>query len=298
MVRDNGEELLMLERSGPHIEYIGLMCRSLAVLAVIGLFLRSETVVAEKHRAAHPLPPPAFERILLPILGEMADGDAYWMTELWARNDGSEPIEAFFPLVCQIGEGCPDLRPFVLQPGQLFYNPGTAAHSAFLTLEKAKAENLSHSLRIENIANLAQSGRSLRGTELPLVREYGFRPAVHLLNIPAEGGGLHKVLRIYELGTDETDVEVELYAVEFDRERLLHQERVHLTGGARIGGFDATPSFALLDLDPLIEAMQSQIPQGRVTVWVRAVDPSVRIWAFVSVFSPETRQMTTITPGR
>jgi hypothetical protein len=253
-------------------------------------FVLADDTTPRRHAAQ----PPQMERVLLPILGQAADGPAYWLTNFELRNDNSFGTSMFFPFQC-ISEICLPVTPFFVQPGGIVRLGGPGANGVFLNIERRALPDLTYTLRVKDVANLNSTG-SMLGAELPLVPEEDFRPAIHLVNIPSEPQISGITLRIYQLGVSGGTVDVDISSSVFDRDEPLVHFVTALSGGSRVSGFDAFPGYSRIDVRVMI--VGQPIEQGRLAIWVRANDPGTRIWAFVIIRDPDSRTPTIITPRR
>ena len=155
--------------------------------------------------------PPAFERVLMPFVGEGPVANQYWLSQFWARNESDTPIPIFFPYPCQLGEGCSPNSPGELVAHGLFINPTYRGYSGvFLNIGKGRLRDLTYTLRVEDVLGLQVAGVTLGGTELPLVPEDRFSSTVTLLNVPASNGTL-KLLRVYGWTSEPASVTVRIY---------------------------------------------------------------------------------------
>jgi hypothetical protein len=261
---------------------------------VIALQLITTLALAGSLPRKRVAPTPPMERVLLPILGEFAEGTAHWYTDFELRNDNAFGVSMFFPFDCGI-EYCPPPAPFDVEPGATAPFSRVGPNGVFLSVERRALADLTYTLRIKDVGGLSGTGPML-GAELPLVPEEDFRTAIHVVDIPTEPQSSSMILRIYELGISSSTVDVDIYSTVFNRDDLLVHEVVGLSGGSRVSGFDAFPAYAEVDLRKAIAGQP--ILQGRVTVWVRANDPATKIWAFVMVHDPDIRTPTVITPRR
>lgn len=221
---------------------------------------------------------PDFERILVPISVSNVAGayGSLWSTEMWYRNNGDAPV-AIFPLAVS------DFVPTVGQTNRLpiFMLPA-AAPGQILFVERQGGENVQFDLRLFNRADPAASW----GTKLPIVREREFHSAVDLMNIPTSSA-FRSALRIYALPDTDVptgDVLVRIYA-EAIGEPLLVSLPLQLSG--------AQPYAAVLSLtDAFPEIRQVD----RVHVHIESMTGNLKIWAFVSVVSNATQNVSLVTP--
>jgi hypothetical protein len=219
-----------------------------------------------------------FERVLIPVSVSNVAGayGSLWSTEMWYRNNGNAPV-AIFPLAVS------DFVPAVGQTSRLpvFMLPA-GAPGQIVFVERQGAENVQFDLRLFNRADPAASW----GTKLSVVREQEFRSSVDLISVPTSSA-FRSALRVYALpdvnvATD--DVLVRIYS-EAVGEPLLASFSTPLNG--------AQPYAAVLSLaDAFPEIRQAD----RVHVHVESMTGKLKIWAFVSVVSNTTQNVSLVTP--
>lgn len=221
---------------------------------------------------------PDFERILVPVSVTNVPGayGSLWSTELWYRNNGHFPV-AIFQLA--VSDAVPTIG--VTQRLQIFSLPANAP-GQILFMSREAGEDVQFDLRLFNRADPAASW----GTKLPVVREREFRSTVDLIHIPTSGA-FRSALRIYALPNDAVpagDVLIQIYS-EAQSEPLLVSTQMQLSG--------ALPYAAVLSLaDAFPEIRQAE----HVRVHVEPVTGGTNIWAFVSVVSNATQNVSLVTP--
>lgn len=272
------------------------MVRKTWCLAVsVTVVLLGTTTSSARSRAVQP---PAFERVLMPFVGEGSVANQYWLSQFWAKNESDTPIPVFFPYPCQLGEGCSPNRPGELVAhGLLFINPtNRGASGVFLNIGRGRLRDLAYTLRVEDVSGLDVAFVTLGGTELPLVPEDRFSPTVTLLNIPASSGTL-KLLRVYGWTGEPANVTVRIYSSQDNADVLLRTQTLALQAGATESGFEAYPAFGTVDLTSTITTLASQATQGRLNIEITA-DSGHQIWSFLALLQQGDRSFTAITPGR
>lgn len=244
-----------------------------------------------------------FRAVLIPVYdsGPGAFGSV-WTSDLRIYND-SEQEAQFQNFVhvapCQLGAPCPAHVPpktvvrFGYFPNQI---------GGFLIYEpKALGSSLHYHLRVRDENRQHQTA----GTEIPLVYEHEFRSdAFFLLDVPTTSD-VRVTLRIFSLAFEGAEVLVrfltqpEPTSENFEpRPQLLSQAGVRVT---RPPGSDTDdpvfplrPSFARLDNLP------ARFPEiaghSKIMIRIASLNPSIPVWAFVSVTNNATQQFTTITP--
>jgi hypothetical protein len=244
-------------------------------LTVASLFL-ALLLVMSAAPAASAQHPAQFERVLLPICVSQVPG-AYgtlWSTELWYRNN-SEHRVAILPLVGS--HNVPTIGETVLLPVGSFpaHAPGQ-----ILFVEREGGDEVQFDLRLFDESN----PESAWGTKLPVVRETEFGRTVSLINVPT-GFDFRSALRIYGVpdypgGTEA--VRVRIFSVNDD---LLVDTEIVLVGWPRYGAI-----LSLADAFPAIRQAE------RVRIHVESTNPTAKLWAFVSVTSNHTQNVSIVTP--
>lgn len=217
-----------------------------------------------------------FERVLVPISVVDVPG-AYgtlWSTELWYRNHSNKPV-AVFPLA--VTDTVPTIGRTTRLPIGSF---PPEAPGQILFVSRDGGADVQFDLRLFNRADPAASW----GTKLPVVRERELADVVHLINVPT-ASAYRSTLRIYGVpdavaGTD--SVRVRIYS---NSEELLADTDVELRGWPRYAAIAS-----LVDRFPQIRNAE------RVRVHIEAQSVSAKIWAFVSVTSNATQQVSVVSP--
>lgn len=117
------------------------------IACAVTLFLCAAPAFAHSPRT-RPLRTIAWERVLLPFVGEASTAGGYWVSQFWLRTDNPRGVRLFFPFPCRIGTGCPANAPFVLQSDQTVVNPTYAgATGVFMHVESDRLRDLIYTLR-------------------------------------------------------------------------------------------------------------------------------------------------------
>lgn len=221
-----------------------------------------------------------YERFLLPIYAEPTHGafGSLWVSELWIYNGTSRLAFVSPSLIADWG----------IFAGQVL-NPSDSAvpkrpvgrpPGSYSLLAATEPRQVRFNLRIRD---LSRQGGSW-GTELPVIREEDFRQEkIVLLNIPA-ANSFRRTLRIYEplaIGQGGGDVIIQLVGIPDNQ--LLWERQVTL---------QRDPRYAYAEI-PLNAQFQGA---ERARIEIEPLYPWMRIWAFVSITSNETQQVTTVTP--
>jgi hypothetical protein len=151
--------------------------------------------------------------------------------------------------------------------------------AVFLYVPTARAEDFAVNLRVRDVSRNAMS----HGTEIPVVRESGFRNRIVLLGAPIDEH-FRNTLRIYSAARVPVTVLVAMGGEEHfvtlqPGENEFEPAYAVFTDFLRPGEVVPSPDFVRITIDSL--------PSGGVT------HP---IWAFVSVTNNVTQEITTITP--
>jgi hypothetical protein len=227
-------------------------------------------------RVAAAQDPATFERVLVPVSVSNVPG-AYgtlWSTELWYRNNSDRPV-AVWPLA--ISDPVPTIRITTRLP--IGVMPASAP-GQLLFVSRDGGDQVQFDLRLFNRSDPAATW----GTKLPVVREREFTDALNLINVPT-AQEFRSTLRIYALPETVADGETVHVRVYSHDERLLADAGVALHGYPRYGMIGS-----------LTEAFPQIRTAERVRVEVEAQSVSSAIWAFVSVTSNATQQVSIVTP--
>lgn len=221
-----------------------------------------------------------FERVLIPVASSGTPGayGSFWVTELTGYNRGA----AFTPVVlspgdvCGIPEGCgdPPARPRV----PFVLDVGTFPMGRFIYVASEGADEVIFKLRVRDAAH-PENGF---GTEVPVARESDFTSeTMVLLNVPLVEDA-RTTLRVYGLD---------------DREELVRVRVLPLIGTIPVAEFDLLLRGSAVVPD-LASLAGTSIPELRYRVEITPGDPGARVWAFGSVTSNGTQQVTILTIDR
>jgi hypothetical protein len=217
-----------------------------------------------------------FEPVLLPISVNRIPGafGALWTTELWYRNNSNRPV-AIYPLATS------DYVPTMNRTEPLYvftsrnYDP-----SQIIYVKRDGIENVQFDLRLFNLSDPSAKF----GTKLPVVREREFVDAISLINVPT-AADFRSALRIYALIDDSFVPETVLVQIYANDERLLASTEMPFNGGPRYAAV-----LSLADAFPEIRKVE------RVRLHVESRNGR-KIWAFVSVTSNTTQDVSIVTPN-
>lgn len=242
----------------------------------------------------------AFERLLVPVVVEVPSAGAngsLWSTSLLVRNKSSLPVHVDNVHVRCSGIG--SCGPAYDLEGGATYEiiPGVVSSTtpaSVLTIPVGQRSDLAFTLRVYDLSRQSETW----GTTIPVVPESDFRnDGVLLVDVPVSES-FRNTLRVYEIERRTlTHVRVRIFAIGPVRpvlteraspDRLLGEATVTLQPGT-----DVTPSYAQLGNLGAIAPLDGVT---RVSIQVQPLDPTVRIWAFVSVTNNETQHVTVITP--
>jgi len=220
-----------------------------------------------------------FEPVLLPVTVRNVPGafGTRWSTELWYRNNSDRRV-VVTPLA--MSDYVPTIKQTVLLP--VFTSPN-ADPSQIIYVERSGIDDVQFDLRLFNRSD----PKSKWGTKLPVVREREFAEAVNLINVPTSPD-FRSTLRIYALPdasfAPET-VLLQIYANDSysNGERLLVSTELPFNGGPRYAAV-----LSIADVYPELRQVE------RVRVHVESTSGR-RIWAFVSVTSNSSQDVSVVT---
>lgn len=220
--------------------------------------------------------PAEFERVLVPVSISLVPGayETVWSTEMWYRNNSGLPV-VVYPLA--ISDAVPSIGRTVRLPIGVF--PADAP-GQFLFVSRAGADDVQFDLRLFNRAD----PRGDWGTKIPVVREREFAEAVNLINVPTSPE-LRSALRVYGLPDESAAGEAVRLTIYAYDERLLVDTLLPFTGIPRYSSV-----LSLAEAFPEIREVE------RVRVHVQLVGGATKIWAFVSVVSNVTQNVSLVTP--
>jgi hypothetical protein len=219
---------------------------------------------------------PLFERVLLPVSVSRIPGafGTLWTTELWYRNNSNRPV-AIYPLA--ISDFVPTMNrtEFLNVFTSRSYDP-----SQIINVARDGIDDIQFDLRLFNRSDPSAKW----GTKLPVVREREFADGISLINIPT-AAGFRSALRIYALPDQSFTGETVLLQIYSNNEVLLAAAEVP---------FNSSPRYAavlsLADSYPAIRRAE------RVRVHVQSASGR-KVWAFVSVTSNMTQDVSIVTPN-
>lgn len=223
-----------------------------------------------------------YERVLLPVSTYFAPGahGTLWSTELWFRNNSGRPAQIFPTIVSHWSApvGTTDTVPVFKRPLE---TPGQ-----FLFVTRANAAQVQFDLRLFNEVARHDGW----GTKLPVVREAQYASVVNLINVPV-GPAYRSALRIYGLpehAPASDSVIVRLYSNSGSEPLLATTELP----------FDATlveiPQYAAIM--SLSDSLPDMRAAEQIRVEVTSRSGTARIWAFVSVVSNSSQEVSLVTP--
>jgi len=237
-----------------------------------------------------------YELILVPLTVPRTSAafGAIWMTELRVVVD--EPVDVFpWHVNCSIPEGCfPSTLP-VGQPydpvGDLvpFSDPGSAPASLIYT-RRGDASKLHFTLRVRDVSRPEESW----GAGIPIVRERDFRTSrIVITDVPIDAA-YRATLRVYDPDRRQQAPVMIRYLDE--NGRTIGENRRPFDS---LAAFTVTPALlplrpAYLQVDVGAEGAQLLGRSARISVQIEGSVPGQRLWAFVSVTSNQTQQVTVL----
>jgi hypothetical protein len=217
-----------------------------------------------------------FERVLVPVTVRAIPGafGTRWSTELWYRNNSTRPV-VVFPLA--MSDHVPTMNRTELL--RIFTSPNYDP-SQIIYVSRDGIDDVQFDLRLFN----GSDPSSTWGTKLPVVREREFADAISLINVPTSAG-FRSALRIYAMPDDSLGEESVLVQIYSNEEVVLASAEMPFVGGPRYAAV-----LSLADAFPAIRKAD------RVRVHVESRSGR-KIWAFVSVTSNTTQDVTIVTPN-
>ncbi len=217
-----------------------------------------------------------FERVLVPVTVSRIPGafGTLWSTELWYRNNSTRPV-VVYPLA--MSDHVPTMNRTELL--RIFTSPNYDP-SQIIYVSRDGIDDVQFDLRLFNRSD----PNSTFGTKLPVVREREFSDAISLINVPT-AADFRSALRIYALPDDSFAGETVLVQLYSNDERLLVSTEMPFNGAPRYAAV-----WSLADAYPEIR----QADRVRVHVESRS---GRKIWAFVSVTSNTTQDVSIVTPN-
>jgi hypothetical protein len=236
----------------------------------------------------------SWRRMLLPLsFGETPGAfGSLWKTEITAVIDSPAPIEIEPKPLCIPPHACPPLplrRPFDFAYATSF-RPTLPAR--FVYVRAADEAKLALNVRVRDLTRTAETW----GTEVPVVRENGWRTgAIILMPLPVDP--LFRItLRVYDYGSVAGNRVAVHCFTGLETEPRLTVVKMFATepGTLTTALLPGTPGY--IQFDPLAEAGEALA--GAQTMWLRVepLTPGLRFWAFASVTNNPTGHVTTVTP--
>lgn len=254
------------------------------------LLLLAVTVLFSASLAAQAIDTSRFERLLLPIaLTPVASGGALWQSDLWLHHEGSV-MGQLYPLGGCFGNACAPVNIGYIQPGETrFLAVGAVAETGspvqYLYVEKSIVEDVQLQLHLRNdpVAHRRPE------TELPVVRERDFRTKrITLLNVRS-GATARGSLRIFS-ARDDAPTDFVVRIISMTGAQPPREISIQTARAGRAYGVVVHP--AMVELHDVLRSAVDD----RLRVEIRAVDPTVRFWAFASVVDNTTQRVTLFTP--
>jgi hypothetical protein len=217
-----------------------------------------------------------FEPLLVPVTVSNMPGafGTLWSTELWYRNNSGRPV-VVFPLATS--DHVPTMN---LTENLRIFTSRNYDPSQIIYVSRDGIDDVQFDLRLFN-----RSGPSSKwGTKLPVVREREFGDAINLINVPT-AADFRSALRIYALPDESFAGETVSLQIYSNNEQLLASTEIPFNGAPRYATYSS-----LADAFPAIRQAD------RVRVRVHSTSGR-KIWAFVSVTSNVTQDVSIITPN-
>ena len=226
--------------------------------------------------------PDAF--VLIPVYSKTngANGSR-WETYLILRNDGSTPA-SFTPIQCYFPCLGYDRLPAMSTRHEDALRGAQNFDGRVVRIgTPAELDHVAFSLRVNDTSRNALSA----GTEIPVVRPNEFRQRVILLNVPADDRFRHS-LRVYDVSNG-SRVRIRVYREDTDA-LLVDQEMDLLQPPEQV------TTVAQFSIHGMTDAFPSLRDVGTFRVEIDALQPTQKLWAFVSVTNNATQEFTVVSP--
>lgn len=227
-------------------------------------------------------------RFLVPVSGTFAGAfGSTWRTTVLVHNSGTDPV----PII--LGSqtlGIPPGAPppiSALTTAKLSLSNSTAG--MFLYIPARYAPLLTFSARVADTSRDAENF----GTEIPIVPESQFKPAIQIIGIPTDGR-FRSMLRIYVYDGMAKALQVDVRD-EADSSLLATILVDALPANTLPGTDPPAPGYSQLDLTPVLAKFVAH-PSVRAEVVSRSMQPAP-IWAFISITNNQTQLATALTPS-
>lgn len=239
-------------------------------------FLFASAVLSTVTQPAAAQELPLVERLLLPVSVSRVPGafGTLWSTELWYRNNSTRPV-AIYPLATSDHVPTMNRTELLRVFTSRNYDP-----SQIIYVERDGIDDVQFDLRLFNRSDPS----SKWGTKLPVVREREFTDAISLINVPTDAD-FRSALRIYALPDESFAEETVLVQIYSNDEKVLASTEIPFNGSPRYAA-----ALSLADSYPAIRQAD------RVRVHVQSASGR-KIWAFVSVTSNTTQDVSIVTPN-
>lgn len=139
-----------------------------------------------------------YEQILVPFdTMNLVTASGRWRSELWARNNGSAPVNIWAQECFRFGQPVACSRRMEVPAGKTLlldgFEPDGAAPGVLLYIPRGRSSDVTFNLRVRDLSR----GLDDLGTELPVVREAEMKSGrVSLINVPLQPNArIH--LRLY-----------------------------------------------------------------------------------------------------
>ncbi len=238
-----------------------------------------------------------YEALLVPLIAQGTPGalGSLWSTEIRLIADENVVVYPHH-INCVIPEGC---YPFDLPLGALYDPTGDVvplagslfAPTSLVYTHRGDMDKLHFSLRLRDLSRPEQSW----GTQIPVVRERDFRSSrMVIADVPVDPA-FRVTLRIYDPDRHNTPAAIVRY-VDENGNTLSEARRpftIPVWGAIGPALLPLLPNY--LQIDAGSEAAPLVAAPARIAVEIEPAEAGQRLWAFVSVTSNETQQVTILT---
>jgi hypothetical protein len=237
-----------------------------------------------------------FERVMVPIYldGAVPGGHgSSWETEFYLRNNGAENLEVA-PWPCEF-DFCLPVFPLtkIVLPGQtlralpVFFQPPTGNPSRVFYLRRNVSAVASMHARIFDRSHDANDA----GAEIPIIRDNELLTNTIRLHGVSLQPQFRIMLRVYELGQDESAFRVRVYEEGAGNDAAPLREFELLTVSNETGEFRTQAAYG--EYAALSTLMGSA---DELRVEVEPLTEGSRFWAFIAITNNETQRTTLVTP--
>ncbi len=270
-------------RAGVYLNFVGRFSQ-----AVVYELLRDPYVIAVEQRQ------PTMSFVMLPVFAGSLPGayESSWETTFSAHNNGALKAD-YQPLVFSFPTA--GFSNFPAGGGDRVSGPPGQSIPRIFWVERERLPDFHFSLRVRDRSRQSQSA----GVDIPVVRESEFSDRVTLVDVPIDAAFRHS-LRIYDPQTGDRTVRVRIFeflgvAARVEPGNPLVDITVTLKGHPPTNGviWAYAAEGAIHNLTAVFPVLATV---SAVRIDIDPIDPGAKLWAFVTVTSNVTQEVTTVTP--